>query len=98
MRRYITYNAWMTRVTDMETSAIVKSYDFSRFKVIVDVGGGEGKLLFAVLGATPDSTGILFDLPNVAAIAKNVDHTGLDGRCVTIGGDFFESVPSGGIS
>ena len=41
------------------------SYDFSRFSAVVDVGGGRGALLEALLAANPGMRGILFDQPHV---------------------------------
>jgi len=63
----------------------------------VDVGGGTGTLLAAVLGKCPDATGVLFDLPEVAEQAQPaIGAAGLAGRCEILAGDFFESVPEGG--
>ena len=43
---------------------ILTGYDFSPFKTIADIGGGRGHLLKAVLDATPDARGVLFDQPH----------------------------------
>jgi hypothetical protein len=51
--------------------AVVSSADFSRFKVIGDIGGGRGHLLAAILEAAPESKGILFDLPHVVKEASS---------------------------
>jgi hypothetical protein len=71
-------------------------YDFSG-KRVVDVGGGNGQLLAAILRATPDARGALLDREHVVAAAKqNLAATiGLD-RVEIFGGDMFASVPSGG--
>jgi len=71
-------------------------YDFSG-KRVVDVGGGNGQLLAAILRATPDARGALLDREHVVAVAKqNLAATiGLD-RVEIFGGDMFASVPSGG--
>jgi len=63
----------------------------------LDVGGGTGELLAAVLAANSLLRGILFDLPHVVAHARSVftDNGVLD-RAQTTGGSFFESVPAGG--
>src|SRR5690606_21092588 len=47
--------------------AVIEAYDFSRCKRIVDVGGGHGHLLRAILERVPDVTGVLFELPQVVA-------------------------------
>jgi hypothetical protein len=63
----------------------------------VDVGGGQGALLIAILGCTPGARGVLFDLPNVIAAASGViAASGLADRCDLIAGDFFGQVPTGG--
>lgn len=47
--------------------AVLGAYDFTRFRTIVDVGGGRGHLLQAILDAAPQASGVLFELPHVAA-------------------------------
>jgi hypothetical protein len=68
--------------------ALIDAYDFSRFRSIVDVGGGTGALLRALLAAHPQLHGVLFDRPHV------VDGLRLE-RGEVVGGSFFESVPAG---
>ena len=51
----------------MVAPAVVKAYDFSKFGTIVDVGGGHGMLLAAILKANPGVRGVVFDAPHVAA-------------------------------
>jgi hypothetical protein len=77
--------------------AVVSAYDFSPYATIVDVGGGRGALMTAILQANPNAKGIVFDRPSVSRSAEDaISAPGLAARCVSIGGDFFESVPSGG--
>jgi len=77
-------------------AAILAAYDFSRFPVIMDVGGGQGVLLAEVLAATPGSRGILFDQPHVVAPAAAVmTAKGVGDRCEIVGGDFFAALPEG---
>ena len=52
------------------TPALLATYDFSPFKRLVDVGGGQGALLRDILNATPGLEGILFDLPQVVSGAS----------------------------
>ncbi len=76
---------------------IVSSYSFSKFDKIVDVGGGDGGLLVAILEANPTLQGVLFDLPHVAAKAtRRIAEAGLAGRCQVVAGDASSSVPDGG--
>jgi hypothetical protein len=76
---------------------VLRAYDFPRYAVMVDVGGGHGTLLAAILAAYPGTRGILFDLPPVVAGAHAIlEHFGVADRCEVIGGDCFVSVPAGG--
>jgi hypothetical protein len=91
------FDAAMTALSRAEARAVIEAYDFGRFGCIVDVGGGEGHLLKAILLACPGARGILFDQPQVAASAEQVlASAGLAQRCRAVGGDFFQSVPDGG--
>lgn len=75
--------------------AVVEAYDFSRFETIVDVGGGQGKLLEGILAAHPGVKGVLFDLPAVVAGAAALRQGPVADRCEIEGGDAFDSVPAG---
>lgn len=75
---------------------VATAYDFGRFGSVVDVGGGEGALLSAILAAHPGVRGVLFDLPHVVATARDVlERAGVGGRCEVVGGSFFDAVPAG---
>src|SRR5688572_13450901 len=76
-------------------AALVEAYDFSRFERIVDVGGGHGAKLLAILSANPRLRGTLYDLPAVVAGALAVPRGDVGDRCEIVGGDFFEGVPAG---
>jgi hypothetical protein len=80
----------MTGHSHLVIGSVLAAYDFGRFGTIVDVGGGNGALLSALLDAYPAMHGVLFDQPHVVA---GVD-LGERGEVVT--GSFFESVPDGG--
>lgn len=80
--------------TKLVTSAL-DIYDFSAFRMIVDVGGGNGTMLANILSAHPLARGILFDQPHVAS-QKRLAAAGVADRCEVVGGDFFEAVPDGG--
>jgi hypothetical protein len=78
-------------------SAILSSYDFSGYKLIVDVGGGKGDKLAAILKVHTQAKGILFDLPHLQKEAASLLNTeGVSGRSRFEAGDFFKSVPAGG--
>lgn len=79
------------RVDDL---ASVAFHDGER---VVDVGGGNGTLVIELLQRQPSLTGVVFDLPEVAAEANvRVEAAGLSERCRVIGGSFFDEVPAGG--
>jgi hypothetical protein len=76
----------MTGKTRADTANIMASYDFSRFRVVADIGGGRGHLLQAVLEASPEAQGVLFDLPHVVAGSESLAST----RLTFQSGDFFK--------
>jgi hypothetical protein len=81
-----------------EAEALATTYDFAPFHHVMDIGGGYGVTLTAILNAFPGLRGTLFDRPDVAADARTrLAAAGLGGERVTVvGGDFFEGVPAGG--
>lgn len=88
------FNQAMASLSAPEIQSILGSYDFSGIRRLMDVAGGYGSLLTAVLKANPDMQGILFDIPPVIEAAKKeVDASGIADRCELAGGDFFDSVP-----
>jgi SAM-dependent methyltransferase len=74
---------------------VLAAYDFSRFERVVDVGGGEGALLHAILLANPNFSGVLADLPTVVAGATALRTGAIAERCEIVGIDFFKAVPEG---
>jgi predicted O-methyltransferase YrrM len=71
--------------------------DLSSARLIVDIGGGNGRLIAALLRANPGAQGILLDKPNVVSAAGEVlRQAGVVDRCRVIGGDFFSDMPAGG--
>jgi len=91
------FNAAMEAISRNVAPAIIAACDFTRFERIVDVGGANGALLAAILTASPRSAGVVFDLPHVVREASSVIRmAGLEGRCETVEGSYFETVPVGG--
>jgi hypothetical protein len=80
------FNQAMRDLSGSISPAVAASFDWSRFPVIADIGGGIGSQLSAILDAHPVCRGILFDRPAVVAEAS-------DDRMARVGGDFFEEVP-----
>lgn len=92
----VIYEGWMTRLSDTQVPALLNSYDYAQYRTIVDVGGGHGALLAAILKANQGVHGVLFDLPEVLADARLLRDAGVGSRCSVIAGDMFEGIPSGG--
>jgi len=94
--RHKIYDAAMEGFAVPETESMVDAYDFSQFRTVIDVGGGNGLVLASILRRHEGIEGILFDLPPVADRARAIlSGRELDGRCQIVGGDFFASVPAG---
>ena len=89
------FNRWMSRQSDQHNAAMVASYDFSTFRIVADIGGGQGSSLAAILSGNPSIRGILLDLPQVVARAVPLHEAGVAERCEVIGGDMLQGVPAG---
>src|SRR3954465_6370687 len=67
-------------------------FDFSRFGTVVDVGGGNGALLVALLRAHPEMRGVVLDLPHAITGARRaIAAAGLEARCEAVAGSFFDA-------
>jgi len=89
------FNAAMGSIAGAVHQAIANVYDFSGVRRLVDVGGGHGRLLAAILRRFQNVRGIVFDMPHVVQGAGEYLHkSGLTERCDAVGGDFFDSVPA----
>jgi hypothetical protein len=86
----------MGSFTAMISGAVASAYDFSALRAVIDVGGGDGRLLTGILRAYPRLRGTVFDLPRLAEGAeRQIADAGLTDRSRFVGGDFFEAVPDG---
>jgi hypothetical protein len=91
------FNAAMSEGTRATADIVPTHYDFGRFNTIVDVGGGDGTLLGAILREHPSTRGILLDTQNgLRQAGETLRREGVDDRCTRQTGDFFTSVPDGG--
>jgi len=87
----------MTDSNAMVLAAVVAAYNFDGIEIIVDVGGGQGSLIAAILNAYPTIRGVLFDQPNmIASAGSELQQEGVAGRCNLVGGDFFQDIPENG--
>jgi len=76
---------------------LLASYDFSRHRYVMDVGGGQGGWICALGQQHTDLQLMLFDLPPVAALAKaRFQAHGLSDRASAVGGSFIsDKLPKG---
>ena len=87
----------MSGNAEKRAEALLIACDLSGVDTIVDVGGGQGRLLATILAAIPGLRGVLADKLEVVAGAEEVLRTaGVADRCTVVGSDFFASVPQGG--
>jgi len=88
------FNAAMAAMTAGALPDILAAYDFGGLGTVVDVAGGSGTLLAAILQTYPHSRGILLDLPHVVAEAPPVlQAAGVADRCKIVAGDFLADLP-----
>ncbi|MFX0575408.1 methyltransferase [Nocardia nepalensis] len=86
----------MKVTTQLSVGAILAAYDFARFDRIVDVGGGSGYLLAAILRAAPCANGVVYDLDSATATTAEIfDRAGVADRGAIENGSFFDSAPPG---
>ncbi|RWA70133.1 MAG: ubiquinone/menaquinone biosynthesis protein [Mesorhizobium sp.] len=86
----------MVALSQGGNEAVADAYDFGRYTRVVDVGGGHGQLLSAILARNPHLSGVLFDLPSGVAAARQGAGGDLP-RTDFVAGDFFEGVSVGDI-
>jgi hypothetical protein len=90
------FNANMAATTASSASAIVSAADWEFTRTVVDVGGGRGALLDAILRSHEQVCGVLFDRPSV--VEEAAEYLGGligAGRCEVVSGDIFTSLPQG---
>jgi hypothetical protein len=90
------FDAAITDRARQDNTALIAAYDWWP-AAIVDVGGGQGSLLAAILEHAGNVRGTLFEAPHVAETAATLlEQAGLTGRCTVVAGDFFEGLPANG--
>lgn len=91
------FDALMASRLRPEVAGLVSGYDWAALSHVVDVGGGDGTLLAAILAAHPGVWGTLVELAGAAAAAgRTLADAGLADRCEIVAGSFFEPLPAGG--
>ncbi len=89
------FDAAMTAGADVRARALLAARDLTALGTLVDVGGGQGRLLAAALAAHPNLRGVLFDRPEVLPGRRRSTAAGVRDRRDLVGGDFFDAVPAG---
>ncbi|WP_267243490.1 methyltransferase [Streptomyces sp. PR69] len=90
------FNAAMSQGTSETAALLPHAYGFGGRGTVMDIGGGDGTLLAAVLAAHPDLKGILYDTKEgLAQSPATLERAGVADRCTAAVGDFFRSVPPG---
>jgi predicted O-methyltransferase YrrM len=90
-----TFNRAMGNRATQIAAAAVEAVDLSDVRRLVDVGGGHGQLVSALLGRYPDLKAVVFDMPEVVEHARRaLSEAGNADRAETVGGSFFETVPA----
>jgi len=91
------FNDSMSGMTAAVNATLTSLYDFSKFKTVVDVGGGHGGLITEILKSNPNTKGVLLDAAQVVSGApEKLGQAGVADRCEAVAGDFFKAVPPGG--
>jgi hypothetical protein len=76
--------------------AVSRAFDFSAARLLVNVGGGDGRQLAAILQAHPKLHGVLYDRPHVLPVARrHLLEAGVLPRSLLVGGNPLTSVPGG---
>lgn len=91
-----TFDALMGGRLTADLPLVASGYPWGELREVVDVGGGNGSLLIAVLAAHPDLRGSVLDLAGPASRARAaLEAAGLDGRASTRVASFFDPIPAG---
>lgn len=84
-------------LTGPAAAALATAYDFASHRRLLDLGGGTGSFLSAVLRRHPHLSGTLIDMPGVAALARDrLARAGLSARASVVAGDILTGdLPAG---
>jgi hypothetical protein len=89
------FNAAMADLTRLVTPVVLRAYDFADISHLMDVGGGSGEVIGAVMQKYPQILGTVLDLPRCAEAARShFTSLGIAGRARFVAGDFFVTVPA----
>jgi O-methyltransferase domain len=92
----MSYHALMGADVTVEAPDILSAYDWGSLGHVVDVGGGNGALLIAMLTEYPTLRGTVVDLPSAAESARRAfTKAGFADRADAVAGSFFDPLPAG---
>ncbi len=91
------FDAAMTEISGLWASSVAAAYDFGKWGILMDVGGGNGMLLATIMAVHPELQGVLADQPHVLERASRHKcwQPDLLGRVRFEAMDFFQAIPSG---
>jgi predicted transcriptional regulator len=91
------FNDAMTSFSEVCTPAFLDAYDFSQFQTLIDIAGGHGAILRAILRQNPQMRGVLAEMAEVLPQSRSaIEADGLADRCKAVACDFFTAIPEGG--
>ena len=91
------FDGAMQEISEKDIPEILESYDFSHYQSVIDVGGGQGYLLAALLQKYPQLKGTLFELTDVSEQARTILNTYMNnGRAQIETGSFLETISTVG--
>jgi predicted O-methyltransferase YrrM len=91
------YAVSMSHISAHSARGLAACYDLTRYRRIVDIGGGHGQLISGILEASQASRGVLYDRAEVIERARGlVAQRGVADRLELVEGNFLEGVPEGG--
>jgi hypothetical protein len=94
--RSASFDAQMGSDVAADLPAILTAYDWGSLRHVIDVGGGNGALMIAMLKKYPGLRGTVFELPDTAETARKAfAGAGLDDRGTVAAGSFFDPIPAG---
>lgn len=92
-----TFNRALAELRGEEHQQVADAFDWTAVKVVVDVGGGIGSLLSAILADRVDIQGVLIEQPELLADAERLlSARGIRNRCELKAGNFFDAIPASG--
>ncbi len=91
-----TFASFMSAVSDWQAPQVAKAIQADAYHSLVDVGGGRGSFVTAMLKHWRHLEARVLERPeSITPLRERVIKEGLSDRCEVVDGDFFDAVPSG---